>query len=278
MNKLSKELPQGEPMQTVAAAETNDRPPVLFTAIGRQRVGKTALLNALAQAYRADGAKIDIWNVDLLNRSHTISAFFGDAVSPPSGGLEDQQQWLQARILEQVRAKRDTVLDVGGGWTALHQLIDQTRLVDILERRGITLTVAYLLGTETADLDYLAQFQDKGNFMPPQTILVLNEGLVTSGRDPHTAFAPILAHPVVQRATDAGARPVFMPALGCMAAVTDRKLSFRDFADDKQAPGFPETSFFDQELVALWLERDMPDFFREIPETWLPRLAPGKAV
>lgn len=276
MNKVATDKPT--PGRSLVTPNPTDRAPVLFTAIGRQRVGKTALLNVMAQVYGEAGAELDIWNVDLLNRSHSISGFFDHAVSPPSGGLEDQREWLQARILEQVHSRRDAILDVGGGWTALHQLIDQMRIVDVLERRGINLTVAYLLGTEAADLDYLAQFQDKGNFMPPQTILVLNEGLVTTGREAHTAFRQILTHPVVLRATEEGAQVAFMPALGCMAAVTDRKMSFRDFADDKQVPGFPETSFFDQELVALWLEREMPRFLEEIPANWLPRLPEGRSI
>lgn len=276
MNKITPSRLSTDPNQSHDSDRAVDKHnPILFTAIGRQRVGKTALLNTLAQVYRDAGAEFDVWNLDMMNESHSMSNFHPGAISPPSASLEDQQTWLQNCIREQVRSQRDAVLDVGGGWTALHKLVDQTRLVDVLGRRGINLTVAYLLGPETADLDYLAQFQRKGNFLPPQTLLVLNEGLVSGGRAPQVAFQPTLEHPVVKRAIDQGARVVFMPALGCLSAVTDRKMSYRDFADDKQAPGFLETSFFDQELVALWLEREMPAFFQEIPTRWMPRLPKG---
>ena len=276
MNKITPSRLSSDPDQSHDSDRVVDKHnPILCTAIGRQRVGKTALLNTLAQVYRDAGAEFDVWNLDMMNESHSMSNFHPGAISPPSAALEDQQTWLQNCIREQVRSQRDAVLDVGGGWTALHKLVDQTRLVDVLGRRGINLTVAYLLGPETADLDYLAQFQRKGNFLPPQTLLVLNEGLVSGGRAPQVAFQPTLEHPVVKRAIDQGARVVFMPALGCLSAVTDRKMSYRDFADDKQVPGFLETSFFDQELVALWLEREMPAFFQEIPTHWMPRLPKG---
>ena len=135
MNKIATDkLTQNGSLSTPDLA---DRTPILFTAVGRQRVGKTALLNVMAQIYGAAGAEFDIWNVDLLNRSHSISAFFKDAASPASGGLEDQREWLQSRILGQVRSRRDAILDVGGGWTALHSLVDQTRLVDVLGPVGI---------------------------------------------------------------------------------------------------------------------------------------------
>ena len=63
-----------------------------------------------------------------------------------------------------------------------------------------------------------------------------------------------------------------MPALGCMAAVTDRGLGFEAFADGAQNADFPETSFFDQERTHLWLTKDIRHFFDSIPAEWLPRV------
>lgn len=276
MNKLTLATPLPSNVENSDSAEgPAPRSPVLFTAIGRQRVGKTALLNTVAQIYREAGAEFDVWNLDMMNESHSLSSFHTNTLAPASASIDDQEQWLQKRIQEQVRTQRDVLLDVGGGWTALHQLVNRTRLVDVLGRRGVNLTVAYVLGPETADLDYLAQFQRKGNFLPLQTLLVLNEGLISGSRDPHLAFEHIMAHPIVNQAISQGAQTLFMPALRCLSAVTDRKLSYRDFIDDKQVAGFPEASFFDQELVALWLEREMPAFLKRINPSWLPKLPNG---
>ena len=71
-------------------------------------------------------------------------------------------------------------------------------------------------------------------------------------------------------AVASGAKIVQMPALSCMAAVTDRGMSFTDFASGKQVDGFPESSFFDHERVWLWLNRDIPNMFLRIPAEWLP--------
>ena len=58
------EVKQPEP----AGCETA-RQPVLIIAVGRQRVGKTTLLNVLIEMYRGLGAEIEVWNADLHNRT-----------------------------------------------------------------------------------------------------------------------------------------------------------------------------------------------------------------
>ena len=47
-----------------------DQRSLLWIALGRQRVGKTALLNAAVQYFRALGCHIEIWNADQQNRTH----------------------------------------------------------------------------------------------------------------------------------------------------------------------------------------------------------------
>ncbi len=171
-----------------------------------------------------------------------------------------------------VNHRRDTVLDVGGGLTALNTLVEEMRLVDMLERRGIRVVLMYVLGNERADLDYLERFAKDRMFMPKATLLVFNAGLLTSGRSAKTAFIALMDHEVVLNAVAAGAKIVQMPALSCMAAVTDRGQCFADFAAGKQVAGHPESSFFEHERVWMWLNRDMPKFFLGMPPEWLPAI------
>lgn len=253
--------------------------PRMIVAVGRQRVGKTTLLNAITEIYRGLGADIEVWNADLHNRSHILSLFHPDALEPRAGvGLQDQRKWIEDRVRDQVQHRRDAVLDVGGGVTALNALIEEVKLVRSLERRGVTPVLLYVLGSERADLDYLERFTEDQTFLPPATVIVLNGGLVTNGRSAQSAFEPLLEHPVVVKAINRGARIVQMPALGCLAEVIDRGLSFRDFADGTQAEGHPETSFFDQERVWLWLNEVMPKFLLDIPPEWMPRTKQPLAV
>jgi hypothetical protein len=254
-------------------ATAEARQPVLIIAVGRQRVGKTTMLNVMIEMFRSHGADIEIWNADLHNRTHTLSLFHRDALQPPEEtSIEDQKRWIEDRVHEMVVHRRDTVLDVGGGLTALNTLIEEMRLVEMLELRGIRVVLMYLLGNERADLDYLERFAEDGMFMPKATLLVFNAGLLTSGRSAKTAFTALMQHKVVVKAARAGAEIVQMPALSCMAAVTDRGMSFAEFAAGKQATGHPESSFFDHERVWLWLNRDIPNMFLRIPPEWLPAL------
>lgn len=260
------------------ARDLSQTNPVIVTPIGRQRVGKTVFLNALLQLAREHGSEIDVWNCDLLNKSHSLSTFHQEALVPSSGLMVDQRNWIESRFEAQVESRRDAVLDVGGGWTAFHNLIEETPLVEVLEDANLSLVAVYILGTESGDLDYLDTLRNVKMFLPKKSLIVLNEGLVASGRDPAAAFESIRNHPVVLKAMEAGAEAAFMPALSCMAAVTDRGLSFADFADGKQVAGFPNTSMFDRTRVRRWFERDMPAFFDTIPPGWMPRVAQAEVV
>ncbi len=86
------ETKQPEPAATDPTSSTV-RQPVLIIAVGRQRVGKTTLLNVMIETYLAHGADIGIWNADLHNRTHTLSLFHSGALEPPEQtSVEDQKR------------------------------------------------------------------------------------------------------------------------------------------------------------------------------------------
>jgi hypothetical protein len=90
--------------------ETTDTKQII--ALGRQRVGKTTMLNVMIEMFRSHGA-------DLHNGTHTLSLFHKDALQPPDEtNIEDQKRWIEDRVLEMVVRRHDTVRDVGGGLTA----------------------------------------------------------------------------------------------------------------------------------------------------------------
>jgi len=99
-----------------------DQRSLLWIALGRQRVGKTALLNAAVQYFRALGCHIEIWNADQQNRTHSLSTFFADAAVPPAGGLVDGKLWIEGQLVDQVNRRYHAVLDAGGGWTGFSSL------------------------------------------------------------------------------------------------------------------------------------------------------------
>jgi hypothetical protein len=114
-----------------------ERLPILWIAMGRQRVGKTALLNTAVQFFQASGNPIRIWNADQQNRSHTLSVFFPDAEEVPNGGIEDGKSWIEGRIEDLIKHRYNAVLDVGGGATGFARLIQEVPLLEAIEGSAV---------------------------------------------------------------------------------------------------------------------------------------------
>ncbi len=251
-----------------------DRRPVVIVVVGRQRVGKTTFLNTTVQFLRAHGGQVVVWNADKLNQTYSLSMFSGDVLEPLSPDAEEVKSWLEERFIHLAEHRYDAVLDIGGGDTPLARLVEEVPIVRTLERRGIRVVLVHVLGPEMADLDYLQRFMAEDLLAPEATLVVLNEGLVLTGRSAAFAFSHVQRHPAFLSAGSNGAQVVLMPRLSCMSQVTDRHLTFAEAMNGVTKPGTPALSFFDQERVALWWERELPGFFGAIPALWLPAM-PG---
>jgi hypothetical protein len=247
-----------------------DRLPILWIALGRQRVGKTALLNTAVQYFRAQGNPVRVWNADQQNRSHTLSTFFPDADEVPNSGIEDGKAWIEDRIEELIKRRYDAVLDVGGGATGFSRLVQEVPVLEAMEGSAVRVVGLFCIGPEKADLDYLEQFAEVDRFMPAASVVVLNSGLVLSGRSSGGAFKPVLAHRVIKGALGRGAKVAMMPALTCMSQVTDRGLTFEEAMDGRAKNGDEPLSLFDRARVNRWWTRDVPEFLGQLPPEWLP--------
>ncbi|NPD66326.1 hypothetical protein HN018_23440 (plasmid) [Lichenicola cladoniae] len=255
---------------TPSAAEHR---PVLFITVGRQRVGKTTFMNVLIQALRQQGANITIWNADQLNTTHNLAVFHADALQPRSSDFEDGKAWLEEQIEDQMEGQYDVMLDVGGGETPLSRLVREVPIVKSAARQGIRVVLAHVIGPDQADVDYLKHYMKNDLFAPEATLIVLNGGLVLSGRSIAGAFAEVREHTVIKEAIARRARLAVMPALSCMAKVTDRGLTFDEAAEGVSKGKLGRMSFLDQERVAIWWERAIPEFISTIPAEWLPATA-----
>lgn len=245
--------------------------PVLIMLLGRGRVGKTATATAVVQFYRSLGCDLRVWNADQQNESHSLSRFHSDVEEPlPGSSFEDRKRWLEDRIQDQSRGRYDAVIDFAGGDVTVQKLAKEVRLGRMLERMGIRPVAVHVVGPEKADLDYLRQISATGLFMPEATIIVLNGGLVQSGRSVEYSFENIKKEKVVLEARKRGAEIVTMPPLPCMSAVMDLGLPFQDVGDGRYRPGQVPLSMFDQERTGLWLEEELPEFFGSLPSSWMP--------
>lgn len=251
----------------------NSRRPVLMIAVGRQRVGKTAFLNTTAQFVRAHGGNVVIWNADTLNKTHSLSLFHSDVLEPPSSDFEDVKAWLEERFIDMAERGYDAMLDIGGGETPLARLVDEVPIVATLEDEGVRVVLVHVIGPELADLDYLEGFIAENRFAPEATVLVLNKGLVLTGRSEGVAFAEVKKHRAFVLAISRGAIIATMPKLPCMSAVTDRGLTFEEAMRGVEKKGQRRLSLFDKQRVVHWWRTELSPFYREeIPALWLPEM------
>lgn len=267
----------GEDGGAVGVGGDGGRRPVLWVALGRQRVGKTALLSAAAQFFRARGAALEVWNADQQNRGHALSAFFPDASSPPTaGGIADGRAWIAERIERLASgggggARRSAVLDTGGGFTGFSALTERVPLAEALEEAGVRPVALFVVGPERADLDYLEHFSaEGGGFAPEASVLVFNTALVEAGRSSAGAFAPVMGHRAVRAAVDRGAAVATMPALGCLSDLADQGLGYEAALRGDYAPGQRRLGFLALAEVRRFWTRELPRFFADIPDEWLP--------
>ncbi|AOX18385.1 hypothetical protein [Kozakia baliensis] len=249
--------------------------PVLLTVVGRQRTGKTTFLNALAETVALRGGRTEIWNTDMLNTTNSIQRFHSDAQSPPYLGNTDQTIWLDEKIASLVETPRDVLLDIGGGWTAFHDMITTTTILSDLKDFGIRPVVAYMFGPDPADADYLADLQRHKSFHGSDSILVFNRGLIPPGTSQHTAFKPAFESLSVREAVNAGASTAMLPELLTMPKVLKSGASFTLYGEKHHGAGPQAGNFMDRLRVNRWFNDEFVKFLREIDPTRLPAMPSG---
>jgi hypothetical protein len=242
-----------------------------MVVVGRQRVGKTSFLNALAQYLRERGAEFAIWDTDQMNTTNNMSVFHAEASSPPSERREDVTAWLEERFLDIAERRYDALLDVGGGDTPLSQLVEDVPVAAALSELGVRVVVVHVLGPDVADLDYLDRFE-RNLFTADAVLIVRNSGLITNGRSNDIAFASLEGHAGLQRAVSKGGVVVSLPSLACMSEVTDRGLTFAEALSGKSGADGKNLSIFNRLRVRKWWADELPRVFSEIPPEWLPEM------
>ena len=252
---------------------TATRNPVIFTVIGRPRVGKTSLLNALAQIVQAQGGAPEIWSTDALNYSLSLSKFH-ETHRPSENETSHQRQWLEAKIHSLKESRNDVILDIGSDWTDLHDVLSTMDF----EQMGITLSVVFLMSEDRSDIDYLEDIQTNRHFFPRNSAIIINEGVLPPLVDIADVYKIISVHPAVTKALQNGSEIFLAPFLGPMSEICDRGLSFKEYAEAGQKEGFPTTSIFDRLATDRWYRHDFPELLSELGTSRLPYMPKGLSV
>lgn len=237
--------------------------PKCWLVVGRGRTGKTTLIRWIGE--RAASSDNAVVLADLDRTNATLTSYMSGVVRAPTLDDAGTVQWLQKIIGNTMTNQVSTLIDLGGGDTALVQLAGEVPdMPDMVHETGAELVVAYLLGPQPDDLSPLATLRNRG-FSPAATILILNEGLLGVGVDLETGFASVQGHSVFRAAVDAGAMVVRFPRLIPAAEIEKRRISFIE-ARDALVP--PALGPFDRARIRQWLDR-MDYEFAPIA-TWLP--------
>lgn len=262
--KREREDDSGSPMAEMdrnaeAVATDIAKQPKMVVAAGRGKVGKSVFLRWAVERCLERGGEPVIADADRTNQ--TLAAFFPSATRPPSAEDDDVRLWLNDLADTQIERRTTSFLDLGGGDLTLKQWARDLDLAPFLAKHGITPVVLHLLGSDLDDLSYLRDLETV--FAPPHTVVILNEGMVPSGRSPLSAFEPIISHSVFKAAVDRGARVLRMPRLGCMQDVDRRRLGFQDAENGRVKPGQDRIGPTMQQMIFMW-RREMESAFSSI--------------
>lgn len=231
--------------------------------VGRGRTGKTTLIRWIGERAASSDSAVALADLDRTNA--TLTSYLSGVIRAPTLDDAGTVQWLQKIIGNAMSNHTSTLIDLGGGDTALVQLADEVpNMAELVHDAGTELVVAYLLGLQPDDLSPLATLRNRG-FSPAATVLVLNEGLLGPGADPETGFAGVQGHSVFRTAVAAGAAVVRFPRLIPAAEIEKRRISFIEARDALVQPALGP---FDRARIRQWL--DHMDYEFAPIATWLP--------
>lgn len=237
--------------------------PKCWLFVGRGRTGKTTLIRWIAERAGAAGTPVVLTDLDRTNA--TLTSYLSDVIRAPVLDDAGTVQWLQNVIGNTMTNRASTLIDLGGGDTALAKLAEEVpNLDEIVRDGGAELVIAYLVGPQPDDLSPLATMRHLG-LKPPATVIVLNEGLLGPGMAPDTGFTSIRRHSVFKAAIDDGAAVVQFPRLLPAGEVERRRISFVEARDALVEPALGP---FDRARIRHWLDQ-MDHEFNPIA-SWLP--------
>lgn len=204
------------------------RAPVLAIGLGRGKGGKSTVLAEMAWRALAQGRKVIVADGDV--RSKTLSKLFPDALRPLSEEMPDMKSYLTMLLNRIVKEQSSAVCDLGGGDRVLLELGRELRLVEFCRRRGIEPLAVYCLGSEDEDLAHIHNIFEAGYFRPEHSIILMNEGIIPSGKSVVGAFEGLIEDPRFTAIVKAGAKPMFLTRLPCIDLVMKSQVGFYEAA------------------------------------------------
>jgi hypothetical protein len=234
--------------------------PKVWFLRARERSGKTLLARWLAELVLGRGGEMLVAALDQVGRRRLLD-FVEGVEQPPTKDPAGVSRWLEALVRHCMEEKASALVDTGGGDLSLPGLLAKVPdLSGVMREAGVACVGCYVVGGDPLDLGVLAA--DVAAGFRPETLIVLNHGLVDPTVPAPDAFRRVLGHPAYKDAVKAGAQVVEMPRMNpdTMAEVDRRRLHFGD-ARDRLDP-------FMRYGVRVWGEAMAASFDRV--RTWVP--------
>ena len=265
--KPETEKPKPEPKASQVRA------PVLATRLGRGRLGGSTMCDMLVQRARLAHRAVTVADGDLLNS--TLAGLYpagspGGASQPKSAQPAHVGEWIEGLVHKMMSTGASTVLDLGGGNSALADLEHELPLVDFCNEAGVTCLPLYFCGPEKDDFDHIVSLHQAGHFRGPQSVLFLNESLIRAGQTAAEAFEWFFKRPELERMTKEGVKILYIPRLPCLGSMRETGLSFYDAASNKPGRDGQPLPPMRQFMVRKWLKQLEHDFV----ETGVAELLP----
>jgi hypothetical protein len=232
--------------------------PKMVVTHGRGGTGKSTGVRILKE--RADEAGRPVVIADADRTNATLGAFYSDVLRPEFPDEKTVADWLDELVNTQAETRMSLLLDMGGGDQVFKRFAASLDLAALLQAEGITPVALHFFSPDIDDLAYLLDIEQSGAFCPPQTVLVLNAGLIKDARPIDVAFAELREHSIYLAALKRGAREIVLPRLSCMQEVNSRRLSF---LGAEKALGLTN-----RQRVAMW-RRDVAKALAPVAD-WLP--------
>lgn len=248
------------------AAVLTRHAPVLAVRLGRGRTGGTTFLDWLIQRAKNQGR--DVIAADADRRNADLAALYpGQAMQPPSDDMGDVKEWISTVLVRMVETGQSVALDLGGGDRVLAEYGRDLALVDFCQETGAQPLALCFLGPDAADLEHVLAIVRAGYFRPARILLVLNENLVPSHKNPASAFEPIIARTEFAKLVSTGAQPVYLPTLPCMDRLRELGLGFYCERGSSGGQALDPVRAF---MVRRWVTRLESEIAKAGTTEWLP--------
>jgi hypothetical protein len=251
----------GEPVERKTAAHYAPKATTDLSVgvkIGRGRLGGSSMLTYFGERAIHAGRKTMMADGDvrnpMLSLVHPPSSEHG-APRPVSDQTSDGMAWITSTMNLAAQRNSSVLIDLGGGDRVLQDWSADVNFEQMAKALGYSVTGLFFCGPDFDDFTHILSIMEAGYFRPERSLLLLNEGMVGSGRSTDGAFDHILGDRRMEPLIEQGVKTILVPRLTCMAKLKASGLSYHDAIDNKAMANGERFGMAEAFFVKSWMEK-----------------------